>query len=706
METTETLKKEDLSSKKYGHLAVQFSTAIVAVLFVFFVLQGVFIVTSVKNSSKRDYSDFSEKVIKEDAGKIQYWNNVLVNDLRIYSDNDVTKTGDSDAIIKWLKDHESIRNPLFNYVMFCTPDGVGHSSDGKIITVISKPFFRSIMNDKKQIYVSNIDFQLDGSVCYYIARPAFDSHGKLIGVFAGAVKLDEIDKMISELTMGKNGKAILVGNNGVLISHIRGQEKYMDLFYSDKAGFKGLDEIARRGCAGESGEGYYTDPDGVLTMASFTPVEGTPWVAMLTIPHKQIVETGNVLRTMICLINVVIGILIGAACVFLLVFAIKPLLVVKNSIYQIASGDADLTQQLQVKSNNEIGALGDGFNQFMKKLRTIVSGVKDSKGTLETVNIGLQTRIEDNGKSIQEIIIDLNDIESQVQNQAASVSQTASAVEEISKNIDSLEHMIETQSSGVTQASAAVEEMIGNIGSVNLSVGHMADSFDGLAKNAEEGISRQNDVNERIRKIEEQSKTLQDANKTISAIASQTNLLAMNAAIEAAHAGSAGRGFSVVADEIRKLSETSSVQSRRIGEQVKKIQNTITNIVTATVKSQKAFSEVSDGIHNTDNHVQNIKTAMRIQNDGSQQISEALKVVNDSTSEVKTASMEMAEGNKAILEEIRNLQDATLSMKTGMDEMSIGAQKINETGAMLSDFSSRMERSINDIGEQIDQFKI
>lgn len=83
METTETLKKEDLSSKKYGHLAVQFSTAIVAVLFVFFVLQGVFIVTSVKNSSKRDYSDFSEKVIKEDAGKIQYWNNVLVNDLRI-----------------------------------------------------------------------------------------------------------------------------------------------------------------------------------------------------------------------------------------------------------------------------------------------------------------------------------------------------------------------------------------------------------------------------------------------------------------------------------------------------------------------------------------------------------------------------------------------------------------------------------------------
>ena len=419
---------EETKKRKYAHLAMQFSLYILAILVVSFVLQNIFIVKSVKAYSQRDYSDFSEKVITEDAGKIQNWNEVLVNDLRIYSDNDVTKAGNADRIIAWLLSHEDIRNPLFNYVMFCTPDGVGYASDGRILTVISKPFFRSIMNDKKELYVSDIDFQLDGSVCYYIARPAYNSTGKLIGVFAGAVKLNEIDKMVSELSMGQEGKAILVGSNGVLISHIRGMSKYMDLSYSDKAGFSGLDAIAVKACAGESGEGYYRDPKGVLTFASYAPVQGTPWSAILTIPQKQIEAVGNKMRTIILIISILVGIIVSVACSLMMIAAVKPLKIVQESIYDIASGEADLTQQIVVKSNNEIGALGDGFNAFMEKLRTIIGGVKDSKEILGDVNLGLQQRIGENGQSIEAIIGDLNDIGSQVENQANSVSQTVSAV--------------------------------------------------------------------------------------------------------------------------------------------------------------------------------------------------------------------------------------------------------------------------------------
>ncbi len=695
-----------IQKKKYGQMALQFAFRILIILIVFFILLTILTVNRVQKSSQSDYETSTQKIIEEDAGRIGYWNEVLVNDLRIYTDNDVTKAGNHKAIISWLESHRDIQNKYFNYVLFCTPDGVGHSSDGSTKTVISKNFYREIMQNKRPTYVSNIDFQLDGTVCYYIARPAYDSNRNLIGVFAGAVKLDEIDKMVSELSLGKDGKAILAGSDGVLISHIRGQEKYMDLLYSDKAGYKGLEQIAKSATSGMGGHAVYTDNLGVKTFASYTPVPGTPWTAMLILPVSQIEANGNSLGLLISIISIVIGVLTALLTTLMMIAAVRPLKLVCKNINQIAEGNADLTQNLTVTSKNEIGELGDGFNRFMEKLHTIVSGVKDSKETLEGVRTALQSRIEENDGSIKEIIGDLNQIDSQMQNQVSSVSQTASAVEEVSKNIESLEHMIETQSSGVTEASAAVEEMIGNIRSVNGSVGFMADSFDGLTHKATEGITLQQDVNLRIEKINEQSKALQDANKTISAIASETNLLAMNAAIEAAHAGDAGRGFSVVADEIRKLSETSSAQSRKIGEELKGIQGSINDVVSASQRSSQAFSAVSDSITKTQELVMQIKAAMEEQQEGSKQIGEALKLMNDNTSEVRAASQEMAEGNKAILSEVNNLRDATDVIKSSMKQIFNSAEKINNSSEALNEISGSVHATVDQIGSQIDLFTV
>ncbi len=378
---------------------------------------------------------------------------------------------------------------------------------------------------------------------------------------------------------------------------------------------------------------------------------------------------------------------------------------VSDGMRDVSSGDADLTRTLDAKTSDELGALVGYFNGFIGMLRAIVSTVKSEVTSLDEGMQRLAANTEETAGAIRQITSNIESLRNQTAHQTASVEEASGGVERIAKGVIQLYKLIERQSEGVASSSSSIEEMVASIQSVTANIERMASYYDKLLGKSDSGRGAIETVVRQVRDIDSQSESLQEANALIAGIAAQTNLLAMNAAIEAAHAGEAGMGFAVVADEIRKLAENAAVQSKSIGQNIRGIRGGIEAVVASSGVSARTFDEILEQIRILSRLEEEIKYSMQEQSAGSSQILESLASINEVTSDVRASAQEMQDGSNAVMLEMRNLTQLANELDNGMAEMAAGAEEIRRAAQDTNELSSEAARSVSAVSKEIEQFR-
>ena len=603
---------------------------------------------------------------------------------------------------------EADLNKGLDLLVFVNTKGIAQLDDGRILDLKEREWFKKALSGQRHMtepYISKYDNSLSSTV----SIPVYNDTHDIIGVLACDVPNMWLSNQVKDIVVGNTGSCYILGLTGTNIADkdadiVKSRANFIELSKQDTSlvSIATFEQKAMEST--EAAVGFY-DYNGEHRIASFAKVETTGWTVVINAPVDEFMGAVDKLKYRMWITAFIFIVIVVLLIYFFAGTIVKPVKLVVNALKEIAHGDGDLTVRLPLVGNDEITDLARYFNETIEKIGKSIKQVGISSTSMEHIGNELATNMTETASAVHQISANIEGLKKQALTQAASVTETATTIEEIVRTIKQLHNSIQGQAASVAEASASIEQMVASLVEVNKTLVKTDEVIGTLTAATGEGRAAVGSAYTVTKKIAEESGSLLEASSVIQNIAGQTNLLAMNAAIEAAHAGAAGKGFAVVADEIRKLAEDSATQGKTITTTLKRLGGEIASLSASSKKVEEKFNAIFDLAERVKEMSSRLTEAAHEHESGSKEVLDAIREINMVTNQVNDGSAEMLRGSEQVAGEMQKLDQLTRIITDSMNEMASGAVQISNAVQEVNDISQKNKENIQNLAAEVGKFK-
>ena len=537
-------------------------------------------------------------------------------------------------------------------------------------------------------------------------------NGRVIGVAGIDLKLTDLQPITENIKPYGDGIAAIFSHTGLIVTHPDPSRQGKDMRQTE-ADFLGpfINNFVDAVTSGRELAAKIVSPalNANVSLLTYPITAGgsvTPWaVAIIVFDSTTLVPVYRMTMLLIIMGVAILAVITGIVFFVSRLFS-KPIVLVTDTLKDISEGEGDLTKKINVASKDEIGNLAKYFNETIGNIRALVGTIKYKVHALTNTGHELAINMQKTSTAVDNIAASFEEIKTLEAKQQKEAVEVDKALENIENSIDQQNKLIDEQTESVNTSSSAIEQMTANIHSVSQTLAENSKNVVALTEASEHGRSAVQAVAQEIQEIAKDSEGLLEINLVMNKIASQTNLLSMNAAIEAAHAGEVGKGFAVVADEIRKLAESSGEQSKTTATMLKKVKASIDNITKSSDEVLARFGAIDTEVKTVSQHEMNIRHAMEEQEAGGKQILDAIGRLKEITISVQKGSEDMSKSGKDLVKETDEFIKISNEAMSGMNEIVNGAMmEIKTAVTHVTEMSTENNKNFDDLKGETLKFK-